>query len=107
MRIIGSSWIMDHSLTKLCLLPCFTLVASFCALVPCCHHPRKRGTTGGPSQGNFLFPAILNTFHLGACHGVLNFGNGSWFILSLDEGVEGPEVDAVAIYIYIYDKGHL
>lgn len=50
MKIIGSSWIMDHWLGKLCLLPCFTLMVSFCAIVPCFHHLVKRGTTMGPSQ---------------------------------------------------------
>jgi hypothetical protein len=37
---------------------------------------------GGPHKGNVSFPTILNTFHFGASHSVLNFDNGSWCILS-------------------------
>jgi hypothetical protein len=59
------------------------LMVSFCALVPSCHRIGKRGTLlGGPHKGNVLLPTILNPFHPGTCHNVLNFGNGSWFIFS-------------------------
>jgi hypothetical protein len=44
----------------------------------------------------FRFPAILNTYHPGACHNVLNFGNGSWFILSLEEWLKAQRLIAVA-----------
>jgi hypothetical protein len=102
---------MDHRLGKLCQLPCFTLVVSLYALVLCCHCPRKRSTTSltrsttrGPHKGNVLFPTILNTFHHGASHSVLKFGNGSWSILSREEGVECPEVDLDALFIYVTAK---
>jgi hypothetical protein len=51
MRIIGWSWIMDQWFGNLCLLPCFNLVVSFCALVPCYHFPGIRAATERPSQG--------------------------------------------------------
>jgi hypothetical protein len=67
---------MDHKLNKLCLFPCFTLVANICALVLVLSPPRKRGTIGGPHKGNIMFPTILNTYHPRACHNVLNLVMG-------------------------------
>jgi hypothetical protein len=52
---------------------------------------------GGPHKGNILFPTILNTFHPGASPSVPNFGNGSWSILSLEEGLKAQRLIAAAI----------
>jgi hypothetical protein len=45
--------------------------------------PKGKGVLlGGLHKDNVPFPTILNSFHLGAPHSVLNFGNGSWSIFS-------------------------
>jgi hypothetical protein len=46
--------------------------------------PREKGYHrggGGAHKVNVILPTILNTFHPGASHSVLNFSNGSWSIL--------------------------
>jgi hypothetical protein len=47
---------MNHKLKKLCLFPCFTLVAIICTLVMCCHLQGKGVLLEVPHKGNVLFP---------------------------------------------------
>jgi hypothetical protein len=45
----------------------------------------KRVLLESPHKVNVPFSTILNTFHPRDYHSVLNFCNGSWFILSREE----------------------
>jgi hypothetical protein len=65
----------------------------------CCHRPRKNGTTGGWHKGNVLFPAILNTFHPGASHSALNFGNGHGPFSNEKKGLKAQRLMQL-LYIY-------